>query len=411
MVSLGCPKALVDSERILTKLRADGYGLSPDYAGADVVLVNTCGFLDSAKEESLEAIGEAIAENGRVIVTGCMGNEADVIRARFPDVLAITGAHQYEAVVSAVHEAAPPTRGAFVDLVPEGPQADAKVVSRAVILDADLVRPVLLAVKLGERQGVAIGGKSGGLVADAGADEGIDRVRHLVGKTQRGRDEPLVTVAADGGVGNTEVGNGGGAHRPVDFGLMIVHPQAAIHGEAVGGVPGQVAVGGEVELVDGEAGVLDEVREDGDEHGELARGEALVLRPHLEETCTPGKGAGVVVGGKAQLVGDEVLLLGDGRAGVREAVGRLGEIEVQIDRGWIEVPGLVAGDGFDFAPGQVFQRVEGGLVALELGRAPEIRGIRKGIRREERRKPLGSIVDILRVEAQAEFEVVAGVPE
>ena len=120
MVSLGCPKALVDSERILTKLRADGYGLSPDYAGADVVLVNTCGFLDSAKEESLEAIGEAIAENGRVIVTGCMGKEADVIRARFPDVLAITGAHQYEDVVSAVHEAAPPTRGAFVDLVPEG---------------------------------------------------------------------------------------------------------------------------------------------------------------------------------------------------------------------------------------------------------------------------------------------------
>ena len=95
MVSLGCPKALVDSERILTKLRADGYGLSPDYAGADVVLVNTCGFLDSAKEESLEAIGEAIAENGRVIVTGCMGNEADVIRARFPEVLAISGPHQY----------------------------------------------------------------------------------------------------------------------------------------------------------------------------------------------------------------------------------------------------------------------------------------------------------------------------
>src|SRR3546814_5143165 len=91
MVSLGCPKALVDSERILTKLRADGYGLSPDYAGADVVLVNTCGFLDSAKEESLDAIGEAMAENGRVIVTGCMGSEADVIRARFPDVLAVTG--------------------------------------------------------------------------------------------------------------------------------------------------------------------------------------------------------------------------------------------------------------------------------------------------------------------------------
>jgi ribosomal protein S12 methylthiotransferase len=120
MVSLGCPKALVDSERILTKPRSDGYAMSADYAGADVVLVNTCGFLDSAKEESLEAIGEAMAENGRVIVTGCMGNEAEVIRARFPQVLAVTGAHQYEAVVSAVHEAAPPVPNAFVDLVPEG---------------------------------------------------------------------------------------------------------------------------------------------------------------------------------------------------------------------------------------------------------------------------------------------------
>ncbi|MCW2338942.1 ribosomal protein S12 methylthiotransferase [Sphingobium sp. B2D3A] len=120
MVSLGCPKALVDSERILTKLRSDGYALSPDYDGADVVLVNTCGFLDSAKEESLEAIGEAIAENGRVIVTGCMGNEAELIRARFPQVLAITGAHQYEDVVNAVHDAAPPVPNAFVDLVPEG---------------------------------------------------------------------------------------------------------------------------------------------------------------------------------------------------------------------------------------------------------------------------------------------------
>jgi len=119
MVSLGCPKNLVDSERILTKLRADGYGLSPDYAGADVVLVNTCGFLDSAKEESLEAIGEAIAENGRVIVTGCMGDEAEAIRARFPDILAITGAHQYEAVVGAVHEAAPVPPSPYVDLVPE----------------------------------------------------------------------------------------------------------------------------------------------------------------------------------------------------------------------------------------------------------------------------------------------------
>lgn len=119
MVSLGCPKALVDSERILTRLRADGYAMSPDYAGADVVLVNTCGFLDSAKEESLAAIGEAIAENGRVIVTGCMGEEADAIRAAHPSVLAVTGAHQYEQVVEAVHEHAPPTQGPFIDLIPK----------------------------------------------------------------------------------------------------------------------------------------------------------------------------------------------------------------------------------------------------------------------------------------------------
>jgi ribosomal protein S12 methylthiotransferase len=119
LVSLGCPKALVDSERIMTKLRADGYDMSPDYAGADVVLVNTCGFLDSAKAESLEAIGEAINENGRVVVTGCMGKEADLIRARFPGVLAITGPQQYEEVVAAVHEAAPPIPNAFLDLVPE----------------------------------------------------------------------------------------------------------------------------------------------------------------------------------------------------------------------------------------------------------------------------------------------------
>jgi len=127
MVSLGCPKALVDSERILTRLRADGYAMSPDYAGADVVLVNTCGFLDSAKEESLAAIGEAIAENGRVIVTGCMGNEAELIRAKFPAVLAVTGAHQYEDVVGAVHEAAPPSQGPFVDLIP---QPDVKLTPR-----------------------------------------------------------------------------------------------------------------------------------------------------------------------------------------------------------------------------------------------------------------------------------------
>jgi ribosomal protein S12 methylthiotransferase len=119
MVSLGCPKNLVDSERILTQLRADGYAMSADYAGADVVLVNTCGFLDSAKEESLEAIGEAIAENGRVIVTGCMGKEAETIRARFPNVLAITGAHEYEQVVEAVHEAAPAAISPYVDLIPD----------------------------------------------------------------------------------------------------------------------------------------------------------------------------------------------------------------------------------------------------------------------------------------------------
>ncbi|MDQ3470958.1 MAG: 30S ribosomal protein S12 methylthiotransferase RimO [Pseudomonadota bacterium] len=119
LVSLGCPKNLVDSERIMTKLRSDGYAMSGDYAGADVVLVNTCGFLDSAKAESLEAIGEAIAENGRVVVTGCMGKEAELIRTRFPQVLAITGAHQYEEVVAAVHEAAPPAVSPFTDLVPE----------------------------------------------------------------------------------------------------------------------------------------------------------------------------------------------------------------------------------------------------------------------------------------------------
>jgi ribosomal protein S12 methylthiotransferase len=124
MVSLGCPKNLVDSERILSQLRADGYRMSPDYQGADVVLVNTCGFLDSAKEESLEAIGEAIAENGRVIVTGCMGKDADVIRARFPEVLAVTGAHQYQQVVEAVHAAAPAPRSPYLDLVPGGAVED-----------------------------------------------------------------------------------------------------------------------------------------------------------------------------------------------------------------------------------------------------------------------------------------------
>ena len=117
-VSLGCPKALVDSERIITKLRAEGYEVAGDYAGADVVVVNTCGFLDSAKQESLDAIGEAMTENGRVIVTGCMGVEEAKIREIHPGVLAVTGPHQYEQVVSAVHDAVPPLHDPYVDLVP-----------------------------------------------------------------------------------------------------------------------------------------------------------------------------------------------------------------------------------------------------------------------------------------------------
>jgi len=118
MVSLGCPKALVDSERILTRLRAEGYAISPDYQGADAVIVNTCGFLDSAKAESLEAIGEALAANGRVIVTGCLGAEPDYITGAHPSVLAVTGPHQYEQVLDAVHGAVPPLPDPFVDLLP-----------------------------------------------------------------------------------------------------------------------------------------------------------------------------------------------------------------------------------------------------------------------------------------------------
>ena len=120
MVSLGCPKALVDSERILTQLRTDGYEISPDYQGADVVIVNTCGFIDSAKAESLEAIGEALDANGRVIVTGCMGVNENDIRELHPQVLSVTGPQQYEAVVSAVHRHAPPPQehDPFTSLVP-----------------------------------------------------------------------------------------------------------------------------------------------------------------------------------------------------------------------------------------------------------------------------------------------------
>jgi ribosomal protein S12 methylthiotransferase len=120
LVSLGCPKATVDSERILTRLRAEGYAISPDYAGADAVIVNTCGFLDSARAESLDAIGEALREHGRVIVTGCLGAERAVIEAAHPAVLAITGPQQYEDVMAAVHDAVPPAADPFTDLIPAG---------------------------------------------------------------------------------------------------------------------------------------------------------------------------------------------------------------------------------------------------------------------------------------------------
>ena len=120
VVSLGCPKALVDSERIITRLRSEGYVLSGSYEGADLVVVNTCGFLDSAKAESLDAIGEAIAENGKVIVTGCLGKEETLIRETHPKVLEVTGPHQYEAVVGAVHQHLPQVHDPKIDLVPEG---------------------------------------------------------------------------------------------------------------------------------------------------------------------------------------------------------------------------------------------------------------------------------------------------
>ncbi len=118
MVSLGCPKALVDSERILTRLRAEGYAISPQYQGADAVIVNTCGFLDSAKAESLDAIGEALRENGRVIVTGCLGADAAYVTGAHPRVLAVTGPQAYEAVLDAVHHAVPPAPDPFIDLLP-----------------------------------------------------------------------------------------------------------------------------------------------------------------------------------------------------------------------------------------------------------------------------------------------------
>ena len=123
---MGCPKALVDSERILTRLRAEGYEVAPSYRAADLVVVNTCGFIDAAVDESLEAIGEALAENGKVIVTGCLGAQPQKILDRHPQVLKITGPQRYEEVVAAVHQHLPPQHEPFVDLVPaQGVQAHA----------------------------------------------------------------------------------------------------------------------------------------------------------------------------------------------------------------------------------------------------------------------------------------------
>ncbi len=117
-VSLGCPKALVDSERIITRLRAEGYELTKSHAGADAVVVNTCGFLDSAKRESLAAIGDAMAENGKVIVTGCMGAEPDAIRAVHPNVLSVSGPQAFDTVMAAVRGVAAPPHDPFLDLLP-----------------------------------------------------------------------------------------------------------------------------------------------------------------------------------------------------------------------------------------------------------------------------------------------------
>jgi len=117
-ISLGCPKALVDSERILTQLRSEGYDISPTYQNADLVIVNTCGFIDAAVEESLDSIGEALAKNGKVIVTGCLGAREDEIRARHPQVLKVTGAHALNEVVASVHEHLPPRHDPFTSLLP-----------------------------------------------------------------------------------------------------------------------------------------------------------------------------------------------------------------------------------------------------------------------------------------------------
>src|SRR5437868_3814096 len=117
-VSLGCPKTLVDSERILTQLKVEGYGIVPTYDDADLVVVNTCGFIDAAVAESLDAIGEAMAENGKVVVTGCLGARESLIREKFPDVLSISGPQDYQSVMKAVHAQLPPKHDPFLDLVP-----------------------------------------------------------------------------------------------------------------------------------------------------------------------------------------------------------------------------------------------------------------------------------------------------
>ena len=117
--SLGCPKALVDSERILTQLKVEGYQIVPSYGEADAVVVNTCGFIDAAVQESLDAIGEALHENGKVIVTGCLGKRSELIREAYPEVLSISGPQDYASVMSAVHQALPPARNKFFDLVPD----------------------------------------------------------------------------------------------------------------------------------------------------------------------------------------------------------------------------------------------------------------------------------------------------
>ena len=117
-ISLGCPKALVDSERILTQIRSEGYNISNSYDNADLVVVNTCGFIDSAIEESMDAINEAMNENGKVIVTGCLGKESDMINDAFPEVLAVTGPHAYEEVMTALHDHCPPPHDPHMDLLP-----------------------------------------------------------------------------------------------------------------------------------------------------------------------------------------------------------------------------------------------------------------------------------------------------